>query len=118
MTSCFASIACPVAAMVTTKAMSSRAKSGAKMRVSTGAMFSTTRCFASTVRPRRPYPGGAARQDPALQGGHPDADGPEDAGGQRHEDAAAQRDEDVVDEELAGEADKVHPPVAARQPAA
>ena len=113
-TSRFTSIARPVHTIVTMKAMSSRAKRGVKIRVRTGAMFSITLCFASTSQ-RGDHGGadGAARHDPVLEVRlHLDADRLEDADRHGHEHAPAQRDQDVVDEQLAGEADEVHPPVA------
>src|SRR4029453_3705287 len=96
---------------------SMNANSGVKSIVSTGAMFSTTRCLdstsqAATTTPAAPPPGSPPRG--IRPGGVPAAAPPrrlEDPGGQGHQPAAAECHQHVVDEPLAREADEVHAPL-------
>ena len=97
---------------MTAAPVSITANSGVKSMVSTGAMFSTTRCFDSTSH-------AATITAPAAPEGSTHSTtrsarstrGLEDQRGERQEHAAAERDQHVVDDPLAGEADEVHPPL-------
>ena len=92
-------------------AASITANSGVKSIVSTGAMFSTTRCFDS-------MPGGDDDCARRSRRDHPrgnlldvDSGWVEDPGDQPHEHSTAEGDQHVVDEPFAGEADEVHAPL-------
>ena len=109
----------PVHAMVARNTSSTTVNSGVNSRVSTGAMFSMTLCFASTSQdptmtaPIAPH--GISQLLGQPLGVHPDGVEHHQREGGEH--AAAERDEHVVDEQLAGEPHEVHAP-AAGEPAA
>ena len=96
----------------TRKASSTAVNSGVNSRVSTGAMFSTTLCLASTSHPATTTaataPQGSSHCETKTSGVDPD--GLEGAEHERDQHAAAEGDEDEVDEPFAGEADEVHAP--------
>ena len=101
----------PVKTIVPRKASSASANRGVKSRVSTGAMFSITLCFASTSQEATITAPSTPHGTPILE--HRleiDPDRPEHPGREPEENPAAQRNQRIVDEQLAGEADEVHAP--------